>query len=128
MFCPRGIVIGRSEQGLWRSGRLTRGARPHPPFAQASGRREGLESPNFDGNSMGKPPAGGAEALSRTRCPISSATKARAGRNRNNRMRAHSFLSTLVAIWRLTIPYFMSEDRWPGRILLIAVIAAELGL
>ena len=43
-------------------------------------------------------------------------------------MRAHSFLSTLVAIWRLTIPYFMSEDRWPGRILLIAVIAAELGL
>jgi putative ATP-binding cassette transporter len=43
-------------------------------------------------------------------------------------MRAHSFLSTLVAIWRLTIPYFMSEDRWPGRLLLIAVIAAELGL
>ena len=38
------------------------------------------------------------------------------------------FLSTLVAIWRLTIPYFMSEDRWPGRLLLIAVIAAELGL
>jgi vitamin B12/bleomycin/antimicrobial peptide transport system ATP-binding/permease protein len=43
-------------------------------------------------------------------------------------MPKHRFLSTLVAIWRLTIPYFMSEDRWPGRLLLIAVIAAELGL
>ena len=41
---------------------------------------------------------------------------------------ASSFLSTLAAIWRLTIPYFQSEDRWPGRLLLIAVIAAELGL
>jgi vitamin B12/bleomycin/antimicrobial peptide transport system ATP-binding/permease protein len=43
-------------------------------------------------------------------------------------MPEHRFLSTLVAIWRLTIPYFMSEDRWPGRLLLVAVIAAELGL
>ena len=43
-------------------------------------------------------------------------------------MPAHRFLSTLAAIWRLTIPYFMSEDRWPGRLLLVAVIAAELGL
>jgi putative ATP-binding cassette transporter len=43
-------------------------------------------------------------------------------------MPAKSFVSTLVAIWRLTIPYFRSEDRWPGRLLLIAVIAAELGL
>jgi vitamin B12/bleomycin/antimicrobial peptide transport system ATP-binding/permease protein len=52
----------------------------------------------------------------------------KAGRNGNNRMPAHRFLSTLAAIWRLTTPYFMSEDRWPGRILLVAVIAAELGL
>jgi putative ATP-binding cassette transporter len=43
-------------------------------------------------------------------------------------MPTHRFLSTLAAIWRLTIPYFNSEDRWPGRLLLIAVIAAELGL
>jgi putative ATP-binding cassette transporter len=43
-------------------------------------------------------------------------------------MPAKSFVSTLVAIWRLTIPYFRSEDRWPGRLLLVAVITAELGL
>jgi putative ATP-binding cassette transporter len=42
-------------------------------------------------------------------------------------MPAKSFVSTLVAIWRLAIPYFRSEDRWPGRLLLVAVIAAELG-
>jgi putative ATP-binding cassette transporter len=34
--------------------------------------------------------------------------------------------STLVIIWRLTIPYFRSEDRVAGRILLGAVIALEL--
>ncbi len=38
------------------------------------------------------------------------------------------FTSTLAAIWRLTIPYFRSEDRWPGRILLASVIAIELAL
>jgi putative ATP-binding cassette transporter len=36
------------------------------------------------------------------------------------------FISTLAAIWRLAIPYFRSEDRWPGRVLLGAVIAIEL--
>jgi vitamin B12/bleomycin/antimicrobial peptide transport system ATP-binding/permease protein len=34
--------------------------------------------------------------------------------------------STLATIWRLSVPYFRSEDRWPGRILLGAVIAIEL--
>jgi vitamin B12/bleomycin/antimicrobial peptide transport system ATP-binding/permease protein len=29
-------------------------------------------------------------------------------------------------IWRLSIPYFRSEDRWPGRILLAAVVGIEL--
>jgi putative ATP-binding cassette transporter len=36
--------------------------------------------------------------------------------------------STLATIWRLAAPYFRSEDRWPGRILLGAVIAIELAL
>ena len=34
--------------------------------------------------------------------------------------------STLAVIWRLAVPYFRSEDRWPGRLLLAAVIAIEL--
>jgi putative ATP-binding cassette transporter len=41
-------------------------------------------------------------------------------------MPAKSIVSTLVTIWRLAVPYFRSEDRWPGRVLLVAVIAAEL--
>ncbi len=36
--------------------------------------------------------------------------------------------STLATIWRLSIPYYRSEDRWPGRILLAAVIAIELSI
>jgi len=39
-----------------------------------------------------------------------------------------SILSSLSIIWRLAAPYFYSEDRWPGRILLAAVIAVELSL
>ena len=38
------------------------------------------------------------------------------------------FVSSFSTIWRLAIPYFRSEDRWPGRILLAAVIAIELSL
>ena len=34
-------------------------------------------------------------------------------------------LSTLALIWRLARPYFVSEDRWAGRILLGAIIAIE---
>ena len=34
--------------------------------------------------------------------------------------------STIATIWRLSLPYFRSDDRWPGRILLAAVIAIEL--
>ena len=37
-------------------------------------------------------------------------------------------VSTLGTIWRLAAPYFSSEDRWPGRILLACVIAAELAI
>src|ERR1700761_4660245 len=36
--------------------------------------------------------------------------------------------ATLATIWRLSIPYFRSDDRWPGRILLAAVVAIELSL
>ena len=37
-------------------------------------------------------------------------------------------LSTLAIVWRIAGPYFFSEDRWPGRILLAAVIAIELSI
>jgi vitamin B12/bleomycin/antimicrobial peptide transport system ATP-binding/permease protein len=36
--------------------------------------------------------------------------------------------SALATIWRLSMPYYRSEDRWPGRILLCAVIAIELSI
>jgi len=36
--------------------------------------------------------------------------------------------ATLRTIWHLAIPYFRSEDRWPGRILLAVVIAIELAI
>jgi putative ATP-binding cassette transporter len=36
--------------------------------------------------------------------------------------------ATLATIWRLASPYFFSEDRWAGRILLAAVIAIELSI
>jgi putative ATP-binding cassette transporter len=39
-----------------------------------------------------------------------------------------SLALTIAAIWRLSLPYFRSEDRWPGRLLLGAVIAIELSL
>jgi putative ATP-binding cassette transporter len=39
-----------------------------------------------------------------------------------------SLASMIATIWRLSIPYFRSEDRWAGRILLGAVIAIELSL
>jgi vitamin B12/bleomycin/antimicrobial peptide transport system ATP-binding/permease protein len=37
-------------------------------------------------------------------------------------------VSALATIWRLSAPYFRSEDRWAGRCLLAAVIAIELAL
>jgi putative ATP-binding cassette transporter len=37
-------------------------------------------------------------------------------------------IETFVTIGRLALPYFRSEDRWPGRILLAAVIAIELSI
>ena len=37
--------------------------------------------------------------------------------------------STLAVVWRIASPFFLrAEDRWPGRILLAAVIAIELSL
>jgi len=36
--------------------------------------------------------------------------------------------TTLATVWRLASPYFSSEDRWAGRILLAAVIAIELSI
>jgi putative ATP-binding cassette transporter len=36
--------------------------------------------------------------------------------------------ATLATIGRLSLPYFRSEDRWPGRLLLAAVIAIELSI
>jgi len=38
------------------------------------------------------------------------------------------FMTTLATIWRLALPYFNSEDRWPGRLLLGAVVLIELAV
>ena len=37
-------------------------------------------------------------------------------------------VATLATIVRLALPYFRSEDRWPGRLLLGAVIGIELSI
>jgi putative ATP-binding cassette transporter len=37
-------------------------------------------------------------------------------------------VATLATIRRLSVPYFVSEDRWPGRILLAAVVGIELSI
>jgi vitamin B12/bleomycin/antimicrobial peptide transport system ATP-binding/permease protein len=39
-----------------------------------------------------------------------------------------SLLRTLATIWGLARPYFVSEDRWAGRVLLGSVIAIELSI
>jgi vitamin B12/bleomycin/antimicrobial peptide transport system ATP-binding/permease protein len=36
--------------------------------------------------------------------------------------------ATLATVWRLASPYFRSRDRWPGLILLAAVISIELSI
>lgn len=36
--------------------------------------------------------------------------------------------STLAIVWRIASPYFYSEDRWAGRMLLGAVVAIELSI
>jgi putative ATP-binding cassette transporter len=38
------------------------------------------------------------------------------------------FVSTMSTIWRLALPYFKSEDRWRGLILLAGLIAMELSM
>jgi len=40
----------------------------------------------------------------------------------------NGILSTLATVWRIAVPYFRSEDRWAGRLLLAAVIAIELAI
>ena len=40
----------------------------------------------------------------------------------------NTFRSTLAAVWRISAPYFRSEDKWAGRGLLAAVIIIELSL
>ncbi|MBI2713402.1 MAG: ABC transporter ATP-binding protein/permease [Rhizobiales bacterium] len=37
-------------------------------------------------------------------------------------------IATLAIVWRIASPYFRSQDRWPGRLLLAAVIAIELSI
>ena len=37
-------------------------------------------------------------------------------------------ISTLATVWRIASPYFRSEDRWAGRLLLAAIIAIELSI
>ncbi|MDO9411292.1 MAG: ABC transporter ATP-binding protein/permease [Pseudolabrys sp.] len=37
-------------------------------------------------------------------------------------------ISTLATVWRIASPYFRSEDRWMGRLLLAAVIIIELAI
>ena len=39
-----------------------------------------------------------------------------------------NLVKTLAIVWRITAPYFRSEDRWPARGLLAAVIAIELAI
>ena len=36
--------------------------------------------------------------------------------------------ATLAIVWRIAAPYFKSEDKWAGCILLASVIAIELAL
>ena len=36
--------------------------------------------------------------------------------------------STLATVWRIASPYFRSEDRGPGLVLLTAVVAIELSI
>ena len=39
-----------------------------------------------------------------------------------------AIFSTLATIWRLAVPYFRSEDRVAGRVLLAAVVTIELAI
>ena len=36
--------------------------------------------------------------------------------------------TTLATVWRIAAPYFRSEDKWPGRALLAAVVVIQLAL
>ena len=37
-------------------------------------------------------------------------------------------MTTLATVWRIASPYFRSEDRWPGRLLLASVVVIELSI
>ena len=38
-----------------------------------------------------------------------------------------SIVPTLATVWRIAVPYFRSEDRWAGCVLLASVVIIELG-
>src|SRR5260370_38302003 len=44
------------------------------------------------------------------------------------RQSVNNIRSTLAIVWRIAAPYFRSEDRLAGRVLLAAVISIELAL
>ena len=39
-----------------------------------------------------------------------------------------AIIATLATVWRIASPYFRSEERWSGRILLASVVAIELSI
>jgi putative ATP-binding cassette transporter len=47
---------------------------------------------------------------------------------RDRRAFVKRHFATLATIWRLASPYFRSDEKWPGRILLAAVIVIELAI
>src|SRR5262245_7648024 len=83
----------------------------------------------------GKTPGG--SSRSHRRRVLESARWRRRRTRRRLRIYAHpsrtevpvsGFVTTLATIWRLAVPYFRSEDRWAGRILLMALVAVQLSL
>src|SRR5437667_3101181 len=42
------------------------------------------------------------------------------------RLSVKNLRTTLAIVWRIASPYYRSEDKWPGGILLAAVIGIEL--
>src|SRR5262249_19165617 len=73
-------------------------------------------------SSFRRPPSSGRSSI------FSAAYAASAPSADRSRQPVSRLLSTLATIWRLSRPYFYSEDRWAGRILLAAVIAIELSI
>src|SRR5262249_49833015 len=68
---------------------------------------------------MGARPPGGAVCR--------AAVSARWAPNPRGDHPVKGLMTTLGIIWRLALPYFKSEDRWAGRLLLAVVVILELG-